>query len=103
MRRHVTPARLAAVGVVLLGIVVGILLIAPASGTYIFLPDKAHPVDPVVTVQGGRREPDEGGIYYVDVLVRKATWMRRLFPSIRGASTPVPRDALTPPGVSDAG
>jgi Lon-like protease len=104
MRRHVTPARLATLGVVLLGLVVGILLIAPASGTYIFLPDKAHPVEPLVTVQGGHPdERDPGGIYYVDVLVRKATWMERLFPGIREGATLVPRDALNPPGVSDAG
>jgi PDZ domain-containing protein len=103
MRHHVTPVRLAAVGLVLLALVAGVLLLAPSSNTYIFLPDKAHPVDPLLTVQGGRSPKDGGGIYYVDVLVRKATWMERLFPSIREGATLVPRQALNPPGVSDAG
>jgi PDZ domain-containing protein len=102
MRRHITPARLAGVAVVLLGIVVGVLLLTPSSGTYIFLPDKAHPVDPLLTVEGGRSQHDGGGIYYVDVLVRKATLMERLFPSIREGATLIPREALNPPGVSDA-
>jgi Lon-like protease len=102
VRRLYTPGRLAAVVVVLLGLVAGVLLLAPASSTYIFLPDEAHPVDPLVVVEGGSSPKDGGGIYYVDVLVRRATWMERLFPSIREGSTLVPERALNPTGVSDS-
>jgi Lon-like protease len=102
MRRLLTPTRLAAVGLVLLGLVVGVALLAPASDTYIFLPDDANAVEPIVTVEGGKTPRDGGGIYYVDVLVRRATWMERIFPSIREGATLVPAHALNPTGVSDA-
>jgi PDZ domain-containing protein len=102
VRRFVTPGRLAAAAVVLLGLVVGVLLLAPARDTYIFLPDEAHPVDPLVVVEGGSSPRDGGGIYYLDVLVRRATLMERLFPSIREGSSLVPEDALNPTGVSES-
>jgi Lon-like protease len=102
VRRLVTPGRLAAAAVVLLGVVVGVLLLAPAGDTYIFLPDEAHPVDPLVVVEGGSSPRDGGGIYYLDVLVRRATLMERLFPSIREGSTLVPADAINPTGVSES-
>src|SRR2546421_4662010 len=34
----------------------------------------------LVTVPGGKAPQDGGGVYYVDVLVRKASWLERLFP-----------------------
>jgi PDZ domain-containing protein len=101
VRRQITPGRLAAVALVLLAVVAGLLLLAPARDTYIFLPDRARPVEPIVTVEGGRSPRDGGGIFYVDVIVRRATWMERLFPSIREGSTLVPASALNPTGVSD--
>jgi Lon-like protease len=97
----VTPGRLAAAGLVLLALVAGVLLLAPADGTYIFLPDRARPVEPLVHVEGGKPGHDRGGIYFVDVIVRRATWMERLFPSIREGSTLVPARALNPTGVPD--
>jgi Lon-like protease len=102
VRRLVTPGRLAAAALLLLGVVVGVLLLAPAGDTYIFLPDEAHPVDPLVVVEGGSSPRGGGGIYYLDVLVRRATLMERLFPSIREGSSLVPEDALNPTGVSDS-
>ena len=102
MRRLITPWRLGAVALVVLGLLAGVLMLAPSSDTYIFLPSEAHPVDPVVTVQGGRSQRDGGGIYFVDVLVRRATWMERWVPSIRDGATLVPAHALNPTGVSDA-
>jgi Lon-like protease len=101
VRRHITPARLAAAALVILAAVAGLLLLAPAGDTYIFLPDRAKAVDPIVTVEGGRSPRDGGGIYYVDVIVRRATWLERLFPSIREGSTLIPGRALNPTGVSD--
>lgn len=102
MRRHATPGRLVVVGLLLLALVAGVLLLAPSDDTYIFLPDRAKPVDPVVAVEGEKDSGDGGEIFYVDVLVRRATWMERLFPSIREGATLVPASALNPIGLSDA-
>jgi Lon-like protease len=99
--RRLTPARLATAGVILIVIVAAVLWVTP-SGSYIFLPDKAHPVEPLVTVEGGKAQKDGGGIFFVDVFVRKATLLERLFPSLHDGSTLVPASAVRPPGVSDS-
>jgi len=99
--RRITPARLALTGLGLLAITAAILWIVP-SDTYIFLPDKAHPVAPLVDVKGGHDPRDGGGIYFVDIFVRKASLLERLFPSIHDGSRLVPASAVQPPGVSDA-
>jgi PDZ domain-containing protein len=98
--KRLTPARLAAAGLVLLAVVALILWIAP-SDSYIYLPDRAHPVAPLVVVQGGKDPHDGGGIYFVDVFVRKASWLERLFPGIREGATIVPSSVVRPPGVSE--
>ena len=49
--KRITPGRLLALGVVLFA--VALTLYVVPSNEYIFLPDKAHPVAPLVTVQGG--------------------------------------------------
>src|SRR5262249_48774475 len=72
------------------------------SDTYIFLPDRAHPLAPLVSVSGEQRPREKGGIYYVDVLVRKATLFERLFPGIRDGSTLVPVRSFRAPGQSEA-
>ena len=98
--RRLTPARLAVAGLVLLAVVGLVLWLAP-SDSYIFLPDRAHPVAPLVSVQGGKDPHDGGGIYFVDVFVRKASWLERLFPGIREGSTIVPASVVRPPGVTE--
>jgi Lon-like protease len=98
--RRLTPARLAAAGLLLLAVVALILWIAP-SNSYIFLPDRAHPVAPLVSVPGGKDPHDGGGIYFVDVFVRKASLLERLFPGIREGATLVPASVVRPPGVSE--
>ena len=102
MKRLLTPGKLALAGTVLLAVVVGVLAFAPASETYIFLPDRAHPVEPLVSVEGGKDPADEGGIYFVDVIVRRATLLERFFPGIREGSSLVPAHIVNPSGVSDA-
>jgi len=82
---------------VLCGIVFGILWLAP-SGEYILLPDRAHPLAPLVTVQGEKASKDGGGVYFVDALVRKATLLESWFPGIRDGATLVPARAFNPPG-----
>jgi PDZ domain-containing protein len=99
MRRALTPFRLAFAGVALLVFVFLLLWLVP-SNTYIFLPDRAHPVDPLVSVQGGHK-PHGGGIYFVDIFVRKASLIERLWPGIHEGAQLVPGSALLAPGVND--
>jgi PDZ domain-containing protein len=98
--KRLTPARLAAAGLLLLAVVALVLWLAP-SDSYIFLPDRARPVAPLVRVPGGKAPRDGGGIYFVDVLVRKASWLERLFPSIREGATIHPASDVQAPGVSE--
>jgi len=98
--RRLTPSRLAGLGLFLLAVVVLALWILP-SDSYIFLPDRAHPVAPLVTIPGRKPPHDSGGIYFVDVFVRKATWLERLFPGLRKGATVVPAAAVVPPGTSE--
>jgi PDZ domain-containing protein len=93
-----TPARLFLGGLALLVVVLALLIIP--SDEYIFLPDPAHAVAPLVTVPGGH-DPTSGGVYYVDVIVRKATWLERLFPGIHNGADLYPASAIDPPGVTD--
>jgi len=99
--RVFTPVRIAGV---LAGLVVaaGVALYLVPSNDYLLLPDGAHPVAPLVRVQGGHNPKGDGGIYFVDVFERRASMLESLFPSIRSGSTLVPADLLVPPGVSDA-
>src|SRR6185295_4779812 len=72
------------------------------SKDYIFLPDSAHPVAPLVKVSGGKDPTDGGGIYFVDVVVRKATLLERLFGGLHeGADLHAPEDVV-PPGLNDS-
>jgi PDZ domain-containing protein len=93
----VTPSRLLVAGVALLAVVIA-LVILPSS-EYIFLPDKAHPVAPLVTVKGGH-DPTRGGVYFVDVVVRKATVLERLFGGLHEGADLYPPQAVDPPGVN---
>ncbi|MBD0330795.1 MAG: PDZ domain-containing protein [Thermoleophilia bacterium] len=100
MSRLFTPGRLVAAGVVLVALAVGLALVTPTDA-YIFLPDRAKPVAPLVQVEGAKPERDGGGIYFVDVLVRRATLLERYFPRIREGATIVPADVINPHGESD--
>jgi Lon-like protease len=88
---------------VLAGLVVltAIVLYLVPSNDYLLLPDTAHPVAPLVTVQGGHDPKGPGGIYFVDVIERPATMFESLFPSIHSGATLVPASEIVPPGVSD--
>ena len=97
MKRLFSPTRALAAGLVLAVAVAFVLWITPSS-SFLLLPDKAKPLAPLVQVKG--EKPDErGGIYYVDVIVRKASRLEELFSPLRpdGADL-VPEEALVPPG-----
>ncbi|HSC92481.1 MAG TPA: S16 family serine protease [Gaiellaceae bacterium] len=101
VRRFLTPSRLAAVGLVLLALAVAILFLVP-SDDYLFLPNEAKPVAPLVSVAGRQSPEDDGQIYFVDVLVRRASVLERLFPGIHDGASLVSKRALNPTGLSDA-
>ena len=92
---------LAAAGVI--AIVLAALVFLP-SDHYLFLPDRARPVDPLVQVEDEAEEDDDadGGIYMVDILVRRASLLERVYPEIEEGSTLVPEEAVNPVGVSES-
>jgi len=98
--RALTPLRLAGVlaGLILAAAIV--LYLVP-SNDYILLPDTAHPVAPLVTVQGGHDPKGPGGLLFVDVFERRASMFESLFPWIHKGATLVPARLIVPPGVSD--
>jgi Lon-like protease len=99
--RALTPVRIAGA---LAGLVLaaGVVLYLVPSSDFLLLPDGAHPVAPLVRVQGGHDPKGPGGIYFVDVFERRASMLESLFPFIRSGSTLVPANLVVPPGVSDA-
>ena len=88
-------------GSILLAAVFGFAWFTP-SRDYLYVPNMATPVASKVKVQGERQQSaSDGAIYYVDVSIRKATWLERALPFLRpdGASL-VPKDDVVPPGSS---
>jgi Lon-like protease len=100
MRRAFTPGRIAGALAGLLVLTLAVLYLAP-SNDYLLLPDRAHPVGPLVHVQGQHSASGPGGIYFVDVFERRASLLESLFPFIRSGATLVPASLIVPPGVSD--
>jgi Lon-like protease len=100
MSRAATPAKVVGVLVALLLLAAIVLYLVP-SNDYLLLPDRAHPVAPLVRVQGGHTPRGPGGIYFVDVFERRASMFESLFPWIHSGSTLVPANLIIPPGVSD--
>jgi PDZ domain-containing protein len=71
------------------------------SSFYLYVPNGASPLAEKVEVEGARPVDGEGGIYYVDVTIRKATLLERLLPLTRpDGATLLPGDAVVPPGSS---
>jgi Lon-like protease len=100
LRRAFSPLRLAVAGIFALVIVV-VVLLTRTSNEYLLVPDRAHPLAELVRVPGAKPVDRRGGIYYVDVLERKASLLERLFPGLRNGASLVQHDAITPPGVTD--
>ena len=101
MRGLLTPWRALGTLVALLALTVVILLNIQSSD-YLLLPDIAHPVAPLVKVQGGKVGTGPGGIYFVDVIERRASELEKLFPWIHSDATLVPANLIVPPGTSGA-
>jgi PDZ domain-containing protein len=79
---------------------VGALWIIP-SDHYLFLPDPALEVDPLVSVPDENTGSAEGGIYMVDILVRRASLFERIFPQVYGDAELVPAEVVNPAGLSE--
>ncbi|MBD0318095.1 MAG: PDZ domain-containing protein [Thermoleophilia bacterium] len=95
--------RLLGVGV-LLAALAAVLFVVP-SDHYLFLPDPARPVDPLVSVPGETTdagEGEDGGFYMVDIVVRRASLFERLFPGVQKGASLHPREAVNPQGVSES-
>jgi PDZ domain-containing protein len=103
VKRLLSPSGLIVIGLALAALALA-LVIAPSSvvgsNEYIFLPDRAHPVAPLVTFPGSH-DPTKGGVYFVDVIVRKATVLEKLFGGLHKGADLYPANAINPPGVND--
>ena len=99
MRKLFSSTTAFVAGLVLVA-VFGALLILPGDD-YIFLPDPAHPVAPLVHVPGGT-DPKVGGIYYVDILLRKAKLYEQLLGGFHEGADLYPASAVLPPGGGEA-
>lgn len=73
------------------------------SGQYLLLPDKAQPVAPLVEIPEGSDAvgADGSGIYMVDILVRRANLLERLFPGLNEGASLIPAQAINPHGVPE--
>jgi PDZ domain-containing protein len=100
VRKLLSPVRLALSGLFLLLLAAIVLWLVP-SGKYVFLPDTARPVAPLVSVKGGKDPTGPGGIYYDAIVVRRARLFEQVFPWIHEGATLLPADQVNPPGVSD--
>jgi Lon-like protease len=100
MRRLLSPWRLATAGVILL-VLVAVFMVTQKSDNLLEVPDKAHPLTGLIKVPGGMRQPDGGGIYYVDVLLQKASLLESSFKVFRpeGADL-IPQKAFVPSGLT---
>jgi Lon-like protease len=101
LARLLTPARLLSAGLVLLVAVLAVL-VTRGSGKYLEVPDKAHPLADLVRIPNAKPKDDSGGIYYVDVLRKRATLLESLLPAIRpDGSDLIDRQQVIEPGISE--
>ena len=100
MRGFLRPSRIA-VGALLAAVVTAAILWVFPSGDYLLLPDPAHPVGPKVSVPKAHPDNDGGGIYFVDVILRRAKLFESIFPGIHNGASLVPESRINPPGVND--
>lgn len=89
--RWPSPAWIGALGGFLLIVATLVLWLIPARGYQLELVDTAHPVAPLVHLQGERPSRDKGAIYFVDVRERQARLIERLLPWIRAGGSSLVR------------
>jgi Lon-like protease len=99
---RLTRARLAGAALLLAAVAVVVLYLIPSNKYYVFIPDRAHALAPLVDVSGERSPTAGGGVYFVDVRYRKARLLEDLLgrPLARGA-TLAPVDDVLGTGVTE--
>jgi PDZ domain-containing protein len=91
------------VALIVAAAVTGLVLWRYPSDTYVLLPDKAHPAAAVVQVKHAKPDRDRGGIYFLDVIERKATLLEDMFHGVAGdGASFIPKSDVQPPGVSES-
>jgi PDZ domain-containing protein len=99
--RVLSPLRLASAGLVLL-VATAVILITRGSDQYIETPDNPHPLVNLVQIPDANPKTDNGGIYYVDVLLRRATLLESLVSLVRPeGSDLIDRSQILDPGITD--
>jgi Lon-like protease len=99
--RLLSPLRLAWAGFILLIVTLAILL-TQGSDKYLEIPDSPHPLANLVQVPDAKPDADGGGIYYVDVLLNRASLLESYIPFIRPeGSDLIDRSQVVEPGISD--
>jgi Lon-like protease len=99
--RALTPVKLASAGLVVL-VAALVVMLTKGSSEYLEIPDRAHPLAGLVQVSGAKPAKDEGGIFYVDVLVKRASLLESLIPAVRpDGSNLIQREQLIEPGISE--
>jgi len=83
-------------GALVLLVATVVILLRVPSGKYLLLVDPAHPVAPLVQVQGARPSKP-GTLYFVDVQEKSASEFDALFPWIHPHSSFIPAGDIVPP------
>jgi PDZ domain-containing protein len=100
LSRLFAPWRLAAAAGVVLVVLV-LVGTTQKSDKLLEVPDKAHSLSTLVQVPGGTSHNDGGGIYYVDVLLKKASLLQASFSFLRPeGSDLVKQSAFVERGIS---
>lgn len=99
MTRRLTPWRVLG-GLVVLVLLAGVILLRIPSNEILLTPDIAHPVSPLVRVQGAHPSR-AGAVYFVDVQERRASELEVLFPWLHSNATLVPANEVVAPCSSD--
>lgn len=94
--RSLTLPRALGAGLLLVVIALSVLYLIPSNNYYVFLPDRAHPLEPLVRIDGEHPATQSGGVYFVDVRYRKAHLLEDLLgrPLASGATLLPARDFL---------
>ena len=94
--RSLTLARAVGAGLLLAVIALSVLYLIPSNKYYVFLPDRAHALEPLVRVTGEHPASGAGGVYFVDVRFRKARLLEDLLgrPLAKNATLLPARDVL---------
>jgi Lon-like protease len=95
LRRLLTPWRVLG-GIVAALLVTILILFSVPSGKFLLLPDVAHPVAPLVRVQGAH-PAKPGTLYFVDVVERRASELEALFPWLHSHASLAPAGDIVPP------